>query len=117
MTNTAIAQRELLHRLLGLTGQQKQALDAGDATRLNTLAKMRAKVISDAAAILPPVVAWEPEVADLVSALQRSTAGLQQSTGARMAAVRRQLVQLTKGSSAAKYLTGTFPLYQSSWKA
>jgi hypothetical protein len=117
MLDTAVAQREVLERLLSLTGQQARALDAGDMAALTKLSRLRSETVKDAAAVLPPCQAWDQEVMELVSTLQGSMACLQQSIRACIAVVRRQLAQLTERSQASRYLTGTTASgYQGSWK-
>ena len=63
MTDTSSAQREVLERLLDLTGQQEQALDAGDIVGLNRLSELRLQTVKTAAEILPPRQPWAPQCA------------------------------------------------------
>ena len=116
MTDTSSAQREVLERLLDLTGQQEQALDAGDIVGLNRLSELRLQTVKSAAEILPPRQPWAPEVRELADAVQQSTTRLQQSTAACMAKVRRQMAQLTENRRLALYLTPSKPTYRASWR-
>ena len=116
MTDTSSAQREVLERLLDLTGQQEQALDKGDIMGLNRLSELRLQTVKSASEILPPRQPWAPEVRELADAVQESTTRLQQSTVACMAKVRRQLVQLTANRRLAQYVTPSTPIYRASWR-
>ena len=116
MTNTSVAQREVLVRLLDLTDQQERALDTGDIIALNKLSELRLQTIKDAAAFLPPRQPWAPEVRDLADAVQRSTTQLQQSTVACMAMVRRQQAQLNDNRQLTQYVAPTIPVYRASWR-
>jgi len=90
MTSVARIQREVLARLIDLADEQECALDTGDLVALNGISQLRARVVRDAAAYLPPVRPWEDEVADLVAVAHQSMARVQQSVQACMAVVRRQ---------------------------
>lgn len=116
MANASVAQREVLERLLDLTGQQERALDAGDIIALNQLSELRLQTVKDAAAFLPPSQPWAADVVELADAVQRSTTQLQQSTVACMATVRRQLAQLTENRRLAHYVAPAVPVYRASWR-
>lgn len=115
-TSVSDAQRALLERLLELTDDQARALKMGDLLRMSQISELRKATIQHAEAYLPPNLAWEPELADLVAVVKHNTECLQQSTVACMARVRRNLVQITQGAQVLHYL-GREPVGQgASWQ-
>jgi len=102
-------QRALLERLQALGDQQACALDKGDIALLARLTELRGKVVSDAAADLPPRAPWVPELAGLVARVHGRAEHLQHSIHACMAVVRRDLTTLTQRQPATLYPSGTLP--------
>jgi hypothetical protein len=116
VTDPSMAQREILERLLSLTREQERALEAEDAAGILRLSDIRGKTVREAAAVLPPARAWEPQVAGLVVELQSKTAILQQRTSARMRSVHHRMSQLTTGGRVANYFAGSSALrHTTSW--
>jgi hypothetical protein len=102
-------QRALLEQLVALSDQQEYALDSGDMDLLMRLSQLRGKVVGDAAPYLPPQMAWDAELAGLVTHVQERSEDLQQSIRACMAVVRRDLAALTHNQQVTRYLTDAIP--------
>ncbi|HZS90617.1 MAG TPA: hypothetical protein VFE42_24370 [Chloroflexota bacterium] len=97
-------QRRVLERLAELSDCQEQALNAGDMIALTQLSELRAQVVRDAAASLPPFHDWHPEVAELATFVKARSEDVQRSLRACMLEVRRELVALTERRHVAGYL-------------
>jgi hypothetical protein len=110
------AQRALLERLLDLTIEQEHALNAGDMQVLRQLSDVRSRAVQDAAAYLPPRLAWDPSVADLAAMVYQRSDGLQVQLRQCMAHVRRQLAELSKRQQLAMYFGNAPARRGASWK-
>lgn len=111
-------QRLVLERLIELTAEQSQALDAGDLSRLMNLSQSRSRLVQESAAYLPPQQAWDSTLSDLVTQSQQHSDQLQQVLRASMAAIRRELVDLTgREKRVVNYLAHTSVPEGTHWKA
>ncbi len=113
----AAQQRALLTCLDQLTTMQEHALNSGDLPALNQLSEERARVVREAALFVPPCAEWDPRVVDLALHVKARSENLQNEVRACMAAVRRELVALTKRSQVTHYLASGTARRGAAWRA
>jgi hypothetical protein len=117
MPKVASSQRKFLEVFLEMLEAQEGALDAGDLAEVEKLSALRRKRVDDAAAILPPMVPWQPDVAELASVAHQSLARVQQGTDKCLAVLQQQMAKLTHSQEAVQFYFGQGIVCEQMWVA
>ena len=113
--DTRTQQQALLTRLLELTEEQRQALDAGDIAAVDLISSLRTHVLQASAAFVPPQCAWDPSLKPQATELQQASDRLQQELLAVMTQVKRDMQELNKREHVLDYVPGIAPQRRMAW--